>query len=334
MRLLLLLFPISVIAQSPNSGSSVSATFINSLDSSQKLKSVFEFEEMSRYEWHFLPATMFTRQGIAIRNLDTAQKKNFYLLLKYFLSESGYQRTNEIMSYEYLLRELEPHNSNRIAENYFAAIYGHPNKDSVWGWKFSGHHLALNFTIVNDKIAYAPFFFGVSPAEIKDGINKGKRIIKDEEDIAFELMNSLSAIQKQKAVFQLQAFPEIVTTNAQQVAPLTPVGLLAKDMTSTQKIILNRLIVAYLSSMPKQIAEARIKRIAAEDMNEIRFGWAGGLTPGAPHYYRIQGKTFLIELDNTQEKANHIHTVWRDFNGDFGADLLREHYQNSKHHHK
>ena len=101
-----------------------------------------------------------------------------------------------------------------------------------------------------------------------------------------------------------------------------------------QKVILNKLIVAYLSSMPSEIAEIRMKRIVSEDFNEIRFGWAGGLISGEPHYYRIQGKTFLIEFDNTQNKANHIHTVWRDFNGDFGIDLLKEHYQNSKNHHK
>jgi len=337
MRLLLLLFswlPISAIAQHPNSVSTAATKFINSLDSSQKVKSIFEFEEMSRYEWHFLPGSMTTRQGISIKDIDTIQKENFYILLKYFLSERGYDRTKEIMTYEYLLQELEPNNRHRIPENYFVAIYGHPNQDSIWGWKFSGHHLALNFTIVNNKIAFAPFFFGISPAIVKGSNIKEKRIIKDEEDLAFKLINSLSKLQKQKTIFQLKAFTEIVTTNAQQVAPLTSVGLTAREMTYEQKSILNQLLVAYLSSMPKQIASARMKRIATEDMEVIRFGWAGGLIPGEPHYYRIQGKTFLIEFDNTQDNANHIHSVWRDFNGDFGSDLLKEHYQNSKHHHK
>ena len=336
MRLLLLLlfFPFSLAAQNDSVGSSIAMTCINSLDSSQKVKSVFAFDEMSRYEWHYLPATMVARRGIAIRELDSIQKQNIYALLKIYLSDKGYARTQDIMSYEYLLKELEPNNQNRIPENYFVAFYGNPSKDSTWGWKFSGHHIALNFTIVNSQLAFAPFFFGVYPAEIKDGPNKGRRIIRDEEDLGFELVNLFTKEQKSKAIFQLKAFTDIVTTNSAQVGSLKSVGILAKDMMHQQKVILNKLIVAYLSSMPNEIAKIRMKRIASEDLNEIRFGWAGGLVPGEPHYYRIQGKTFLIEFDNTQNKANHIHTVWRDFNGDFGIDLLKEHYQNSRHHHK
>ncbi len=335
MRLfLLVMLPFSLVAQNNPLSSSVAATFIHSLDSLQKTKSVFEFEQMSRYEWHFLPASMVSRQGIAIKDLDSIQKKDFYALLKIFLSERGYNRTEDIMSYEYLLKELQPGNPNRIPGNYFVAIYGNPGNESTWGWKLSGHHVALNFTVVNNKLAFAPFFFGASPAEIKDGPGKGRRIIKEEEELGFELVNSLTKEQKVKAIFQQEAFAEIVTTNAARVGPLEPVGILAKEMTEQQKIILNKLIVVYLSSMQKETAATRVKRIVAEDMNELRFGWGGSLVAGEPHYYRIQGKTFLIEFDNTQDRANHIHTVWRDFNGDFGTDLLKEHYQNSKHHHK
>ena len=330
--LFFLLVPFYLSAQTNSSGSTIAVTFINSLDSAQKAKSVFPFDDMSRYDWHYVPPSMLARQGISLKDLDSSQKQNIHVLLKNYLSNSGYVRTKEIMSYEYLLKELEPNNTNRIPENYFVAFFGDPAKDRVWGWKFSGHHIALNFTMVNNQLAFAPFFFGVYPAEIKAGQNKGKRIIKDEEDIGFELINLLTKEQKLKAVFQLKAFSDIVTTNSQQVGPLTPVGILAKELAPQQKVILNKLIVAYLSSMPSEIAETRMKRIVSEDFNEIKFGWAGGFIPGEPHYYRIQGKTFLIEFDNTQAKANHIHTVWRDFNGDYGADLLKEHYQNSHHH--
>lgn len=331
--LFFLLVPFSLSAQTSSSSSSIAVSFINSLDSSQKAKSVFEFDQMSRYDWHFFPASMIPRQGIAIKDLGSTQKQLFYALLKTYLSDKGYTKAKDIISNEDLLKELEPNNSNRIPEYYFAAIYGNPAIDSIWGWKFSGHHLSLNFTIVNDQLAFAPFFFGIYPAEIKDGTNKGKRVLKEEEELGFELINSFTKEQRSKAIFQVSAFTEIVTTNAVQVSPLPSVGILAKDITAQQKITLNKLIVAYLSSMPDGIAKYRMKRIATEDLNEMRFGWAGGLVTGEPHYYRVQGKTFLIEFDNTQAKANHIHTVWRDFNGDFGADLLKEHYQSSKHHH-
>ena len=144
----------------------------------------------------------------------------------------------------------------------------------------------------------------------------------------------LTSEQQAKAIFQSKAFNDIVTTNAIQVGPLAPVGIVTKDLTTQQRNILNKLNVSHLSSMPTKIAEMRMMRIVSEDFNQIRFGWSGSLVKGVPHYYRIQGKTFLIEFDNTTHNANHIHIVWRDFNGDFGVDLLNEHYKKSKHRHK
>jgi hypothetical protein len=306
--------------------------FVNALNDVQKAKAVFPFEEMSRFDWNYLPAFTNPRTGIAVKDLDSTQKLSFYTLLSAYLSNHGYARTKTIMSFEYLLKELEPNNPSRIPENYYVAVYGNPGKDSTWGWKFSGHHVALNFTVVNDQLAFAPFFFGSNPGEVKAGPQKGLRVMKDEEDLGFELVNSLTPEQQQKAIFQLEAFDDIVTTNAAKVEPLKPVGIFAGDMTHEQMGVLNKLIVAYLSSMPAEIANKRMKKVTAEDLDSLRFGWAGGLVPGKPHYYRVQGKTFLIEFDNTQNNANHIHAVWRDFNGDFGRDLLREHYHNSKHH--
>jgi len=333
--LILLLSPFSLMAQHINESSSNAAktnAFIHSLNEVQKEKIFYPFDEMNRYEWHYLPTSMFPRRGIAVKDLDTTQKEKLNHILQAFLSKEGYDKTKQIMGLENVLQKLEPNNAHRIPENYVLAIYGLPGKDSVWGWKFSGHHIALNFTVIKDKIAFTPFFFGANPATVRDGLQKGLRVMKAEEDLGFELVNSFTQEQKQKALFHFKAFTDIVTTNAAQVAPLKPVGIFARDMTHEQKTVLNKLIVAYLLSIPPAIANARMKKITTEDMNSIRFGWAGGTEPGTPHYYRVQGKTFFIEFDNTQNNANHIHAVWRDFNGDFGLDLLKEHYQNSQHH--
>ncbi len=331
---LLVFLPLYAVSQNNSASSSTAITFIHSLDSVQKVKAVFSFDEMTRYEWHYVPASSVTRQGIAIRELDSMQKQNIYALLTAYLSSNGYTRAQGIMNLEYLLKQLEPNNPGRIPENYFVAFYGNPAKDKTWGWKLSGHHLTLNYTIVNNQLAFAPFFFGANPAERFDAQGKGSKIIKDEEELGFKLVNSFTQEQKLKAVFKSEAFADIVTTNSKKVIPLDTVGIIAKDLTYEQKLVLNKLIVAYLSNMPGEVAQLRMKRIVSEEFNEIRFGWAGGLQYGEPHYYRIQGKTFLIELDNTQNKANHIHTVWRDFDGDFGIDLLKEHYKNSNHQHK
>jgi hypothetical protein len=185
---------------------------------------------------------------------------------------------------------------------------------------------------VSDKVAFAPFFFGANPATVKQGSLTGYRALQEEEDIGFELINLLSPEQKQKAFFETN-ISDIETRAAEKVDPLKPVGILAAELTNEQKLVLNKLIAQYLFSMAPDLANPRMKKIAAEDMDQLRFGWAGGTTPGIGHYYRVQGKTFLIEFDNTQNNANHIHTVWRNFNGDFGRDLLKEHYQQAHHRH-
>ncbi len=325
----LLFLPFYSVSQNNSTGSSIANTFINSLDSVQKSKTVFPFDTMSRYDWHYVPASSVPRQGIAIRELDSIQKQNVYNLLKTYLSSNGYTRTQDIMNTEYLLKELEPNSKGRIPENYFVAFYGNPGKDKTWGWKFGGHHLALNY-----ELAFAPFFFGVYPAVRTTNKDKEKNIFKDEEGLGFKLVNSLTQEQKLKAIFKLVPFVDVVTKNSHKVVPFDTVGIIAKDLTLEQKHFLNQLIVTYLSNMPTKIAKLRMKRIISEDFNQISFGWAGSTKVGEPHYYRIQGKTFLIELDNTQHNANHVHTVWRDFNGDYGIDLLKEHYKNSNHHNK
>ena len=329
--LLLLLLPLSIFAQDKKIDKAATAktlAFVNALNEQQKATAVFPFEEMNRFSWHFVPPPTAPRTGIAIKDMDNNQKKLFYSMLQSFLSPAGYQRTQNIMSFEYVLKEMEPNNATRIPENYFVSIYGHPGKDTVWAWKFTGHHLALNFTMVDGQLAFTPFFFGSNPGEIKEGAKKGMRIIIDEEDLAFQLVNSLDDAQKKTALFRPEAFADIVSSNSPHVTtPLEPAGILLRDLNNDQKNLVNKIMVAYLSSMSSRLANARMNMVATEDKNEIRFGWAGGLVKGQGHYYRIQGKTFLIEFDNTQNNANHIHTVVRDLKNDFGGDQLLQHYK-------
>ena len=337
MRSLLLLFllPLFVFAQDKKidrTATTKTVAFMNALSAGQKANAVFPFAEANRFNWHFVPPSMAPRTGIAIKDMDNNQKTLFYAMLQSFLSPAGYQRTQNIMSFEYLLKEMEPNSTTRMPENYFVSVYGDPAKDSAWGWKFTGHHLALNFTMVDGQLAFTPFFFGSNPGEIKEGAKKGMRIITDEEDLAFALVNSLNDAQKKTALFRTEAFPDILSSNSPHTIPLEPAGILLRDMNNDQQNLVNKIMVAYLSSMSQRLAAARMKMVATEDKNEIRFGWAGGLEKGKPHYYRIQGKTFLIEFDNTQNNANHIHMVWRDFDGDYGEDLLKEHYRHSHQH--
>ncbi len=331
--LLFILFTTVILSFHPKlEKDDMAVAFINTLREEQKTKTIFSFDEMSRYEFSFLPVYMIPRRGIQLKELDSIQKIKLNELLKSYLSDDGYSKIKNIMSLEDVLRDLEK-NNGRDPGLYTISFYGMPGKDSAWGWKFEGHHISLNFTIIKNQVVFAPFFLGANPAEVKEGTKKGFRALKNEEDEAYALVNMFSSSQKDKAIFSQWALSEIATFSASETGPLLPVGIFVKEMNSDQKKQLDKLLGTYLSTMPPLLAKNRMKKIADEDMNELRFGWAGATEPGKPHYYRIQGKNFLIEFDNTQNKANHIHSVWRDFYGDFGRDLLREHYHNTKHPH-
>lgn len=304
--------------------------FIDSLSAEQKKKAVLPFFGLTPHEWSYFPASVSLPDGVGVKDLDSKQKDLFYDLMQAYLSSTGYVKARAIMDLENVLRELNPANPDRIPEAYFVAIYGTPSKDGIWGWSFQGHHVVLNFTVVKDNIAFAPFFFGANPGEITSGPRKGTRPMAAEQDLAFEIMNSFSAQQREKAIFQTDSFVEIVTGSATQVAPLPPVGISAKEFSNNQKTILSKLLSAILSSMPEKAAAMRLGKIQSEDLGAIRFGWAGKSNKTEPHYYRIQGRSFLVELDSLN--GNHVHLVWRDFDGDFGRDLLREHYRTASHH--
>jgi hypothetical protein len=309
----------------------VAIEFINSLSTAQREIIVLEFNNESREEWTFLPVTG-TKDGLLIKNLNDEQKKLLWELLQTYLSEEGYRKTKSIIELESILREIENGNRIRDPELYVIAFYGMPGLDEVWGWKFEGHHISLNYTAVSNKLSIAPRFFGANPSEIMDGPKKGFRALEDEEDIALHLVNSFNEEQKHKAIFRSSAYRDIVTSSSTEVTPLEPVGISIKDMNTNQSNRLMELISEYIFTVPEEIGQERLNKIKKEGLDNILFGWAGETELGNPHYYRVQGKSFLIEFDNTQNNANHIHSVWRDFDGDFGRDLLKEHYKNSDHH--
>ncbi|HKJ80078.1 MAG TPA: DUF3500 domain-containing protein, partial [Prolixibacteraceae bacterium] len=287
----------------------------------------------SKYVWHYLPAVSFPRTGISLAELDKNQKDLLFNLLKSSLSETGYAKSKQIISLEEVLAEMSGNTDYRNPEKYYTAFYGNPAKDSLWSWAFQGHHLSLNFTILNGKTSIAPRFFGANPAIIKQGKRKGERTLAAEDDMGLELINSMNAQQKEKTIINDRAFYDIITTNSDKVEPLEPAGIKMKDLNPQQKITLLKLIETYLEAMPDELAVKRMQNLKKEETSEIMFAWAGATELGKGHYYRVQGKSFLIEFDNTQNHANHIHSVWRDFDGDFGKNLIREHYKSSEHHH-
>ncbi len=301
--------------------------FINSLTSSQKKKAVLELDDDNRTRWHYFPSTFYKREGITLKELSADQKKKLHALLNSYLSNKGYQKTLDVIEAEKILYRLSNNSNSRNPELYSVAFYGLPSKNTPWGWSFEGHHISLNFTMNGDEMTHVPRFYGANPAKTSKKI-----FLKNEEAMAYKLLNSLSKEQLVKAIFSKRALPDIITRNNSKVDPMKPKGIAASELTEQQQLLLFELINEYISSAPEKFAKLRMQKLKSEHLNTLYFGWAGSTTVNKPHYYCIQGSSFLIELDNTQNNANHIHSVWRDFDGDFGRNLLKEHYEQAHKH--
>jgi hypothetical protein len=305
-------------------------TFLASLDEAQRAKTTFTFEDDERKNWHFIPKD---RKGLQLREMTPAQKHLAHALLSAGLSQRGYIKATSIMSLEQVLKELENDSGERRnPEKYHFSVFGEPAETGVWGYRVEGHHLSLNFTVVNGKIAGAPNFMGANPAEVRVGPRKGLRVLHAEEDLARALLASFTPEQKSAAIVSKTAYKDILTEASRKAdVSSQPKGLAAAKMNKQQRQLLQAVIDEYINNLPEQLAKARLTRVQRAGEN-LHFAWAGVEERGGPHYYRVLGPDFLIEYDNTQNNANHIHSVWREFNGDWGEDLLADHYKNSPHH--
>src|SRR5436190_2071752 len=220
----------------------------------------------------------------------------------------------------------------RDSERYFFSVFGTPSGKDTWGWRVEGHHVSLHFTVVNGAlVAGAPAFFGSNPAEVREGAKKGLRILGAEEDAARALLDSLDQSQRAKAIIETAAPGDMLTMANVDIKPLSPAGITAEALKPNQRDLLMKLIDVYIGFMAPDIAADRTAKLKKAGVEKIGFAWAGEAERGKKHYYRVQGPSFLIEYDNTQNDGNHIHSVWRDFDGDFGRDLLREHLKSTPH---
>jgi len=311
--------------------SAAALKFRAALTQEQRAKAIYELSNDERFDWHFIPKP---RKGLPFKEMTDDQKKLAQALIKSALSADGYGKVTNIMSLENILKDIEaktPTAPVRDPVMYFITIFGSPEK-SEWGWRLEGHHLSMNFFIYDGKLAsVTPSFLGTNPAEVRDGARKGLRILAREEDLARELVKSFTDEQKKIAIIATNAPRDIITANSRKAKALEPVGLISSKMTMKQAGLLIDLLNEYVGRYRTEIAHDDLVRIKRAGYDKLQFAWAGGLEPGQGSYYRIQGPTFLMEFDNTQNNANHIHAVWRDLEKDFGDDVLAKHYEQTPH---
>ncbi len=300
---------------------------IDRLDQSQRGKLILPFSSDERTDWSYLPGR---RPGIPLGEMNEEQRSAAFDLLRTVLSDQGYIKAVGVITLEAVLRELE--GDFRDPGRYWFTLFGSPGLSSPWGWRLEGHHLSLNFSsVTGELIATTPAFFGAHPANIPHGPNKGKRVLAMEEDSARALVASFDLEQKRKAIISAHAPRDIITGRDRKARLSRFEGISFKELDATQQDRLLALLRVYIGTMMQDVAEVQWSKIRQAGFEKIHFAWAGRIVPGQPHYYRIHGPTFVAEYDNTQNNANHVHSVWRDFENDFGDDLLRKHYEQKKH---
>ncbi len=308
------------------------SSFVGTLTSEQMAKMVLPIDSPQRPDWHIIPKDI--RKGLQVNEMNETQRDAAMALLKSVLSELGYRKSTQIMQMEKLLKHLEANKKGgaiRDWTRYYFTVFGQPESSGKWGLSIEGHHLSLNFTIEGDRvISSTPQAMAANPAIVKNenpiGIPLGLRMLRMEETVAFELLQSLSDDQRKIVIVAEQAPRETRTLGVPQPTPEPAAGLAYAKLSEPQKKLLERLVEEYIRAVPDDVAEDRRQAIVAAGWDNVYFSWEGAQQPGIGHYYRIQGPTFLIEFVNTQpdaagNPANHVHCIWRDIRGDFGVSL-------------
>jgi hypothetical protein len=302
-------------------------TFLKLLDSELKSQIQFSFDDAERFDWHYVPRG---REGVSLHDLSQAQLDAALELLKASLSVQGYKKATDVISLETVLREVENRPADdpyRDPKKYYFSMFGSPAKDTPWGWRLEGHHLSLNFSALDNKLqSSTPSFMGSNPATVPSGSRKGTQILQDESALGFSLVNAFSPAQLKTVVVSVDAYPDILSENKRKAVLLNPAGISYREMTEPQRKLFMALLDVYVKNYELGFSTTLMNKIKKAGIENLSFAWAGSLKPGKGHYYRIQGPMLLIEFDNTQNNANHIHTVVRDLTNDFAEDVLREHY--------
>jgi hypothetical protein len=300
--------------------------FLISLDEGQRQKAMIAFDSANRLDWHYIPRS---RSGLTLGEMRPTQADAARALFASVLNQRGLELLDGVRLLEGVLREQQ--GSFRDPARYYVSVFGTPGH-FPWGWRFEGHHLSLNVALpIAGRVSVTPFFTGAHPATVRDGPNRGFRLLGASEDIARQIMAGLNDQQRKAATIANRSFGEIVASPQREQDLGNPKGLLLGEMTSAQRTMVEALMDRFLGTLAADLLAQQKQRVMEQGLATFRFAWAGSLTPGEAHYFRVHGPVTLIEHDNTQNGANHIHAVWRDLAADFGRDALADHYRQQKH---
>jgi len=305
--------------------------FWDQLNEAQQKQVQIPFVSRERMDWHYFPKA---RKGIALAAMNEEQKE---LAVKWFqtiLSDAGYQKVKGIIAAERVLWENSGYRDSRNPEKYYVTLFGKPSTTENWGFSLEGHHLSVNVTILEGRDVFVtPSFLGSNPDTLDEGPQKGLRPLAGEMDLALQLFGMLSPAQKKQARISGELIREIITGAEARARAPEPHGLSAGSMNLKQVEQLKLLIREYVQRYRTECAQDDLNQIKAAGMENIYLAWSGGEQKGERLYYRIQGPTFIMEYANSQDGGNHSHTVWRDFENDFGYSAVNAFRQHLHVHH-
>ncbi len=304
---------------------SAAHALLRSLSPLARARATFPFAGSERTRWHWTVPASVPRNGLPLGAMSAAQRRLALRLLRASTSPAGYRKALDIMALQGVLQRMDTGIGDPFDPDlYFVSVFGTPGS-TAWGWRLEGHHLSRHFTVARGTVAAEPFFLGAWPTRADTAfrsVGRGYRTMPREEDAAREIVRSLDGRLRARAVFSAQSLTDHLTQNAVRVRPLDQVGVLARDLPSAGQARVLEIVRTYLRNHPPALGRDAFARIDRAGLGRIRFGWAGSMRPGEPHYYRLQGPTFLLEFDNSRNGGTHIHSVWRDFERDFGRHLL------------
>jgi hypothetical protein len=259
------------------------------------------------------------RPGLSLADLGIDARKAAHRLLATALSPPAYAQAMTVLALEEILDRREGWARGRHSEDYRVIVFGAPG-DNEWGWRFEGHHLSVSMTVAGDRVSPAPVFLGANPARVDTAGRTVLRPLAIEEDLGHELLRSLPAAARSRAVVADQAPSDIRSATRPASTRLSPAGIARTDLRPGERALLDQLVAVHLGRLPDELA-------AALDPagGDVHFAWEGPPGPGTRHYYRIQADDLLIEFDNTSDDGNHAHSVLRRPHGDFGGDILTTH---------
>jgi hypothetical protein len=315
-------------AESGTAMTKAATAFLSSLTAAQQKQATFAYNDPERLNWHYIPRV---RKGLPLRDLEGKALKAAEAFIASGLSSAGYDQAVKVMSLEEVLFLLETSGTReerrerRHPKKYYLSVFGKPASSGTWGWRVEGHHISLNYVIKDGKVvSTTPEFFGANPGTIDAGVGRTLRVLAAEEDLARQILKLCSPEQESVAWIDKQAPNDLRGANVTQPDTTAPVGLPVSRMSGAQKKLMGKLLNEYLKNMPADVEKERRARLEKAGLDSVYFAWWGDAEQHKRHYYRVQGPTFLIEYNNTQNNANHVHSYWRNLAGDFNIPLKRK----------